>query len=46
MAKRELPLFFTDMRIASEIMQHSEAAARKDRPDVNAAHYTNGKDDI
>lgn len=40
------PEFFTDMRIATEIMQHSEAAARRDRQDVNAAHNSNGKADI
>lgn len=46
MAESLAPEFFTDMRIATEVMQHSEAAARRDRQDVNAAHYSNGKADI
>lgn len=35
--------FFTDISIASSQMQHSQAAASRNRQDVYAAHNSNGK---
>ena len=38
--------FFTNISISSEPMQHSQAAANKDRQDVYAAHNSNGQAQI
>ena len=38
--------FFTDQKISNQAMQHSQAAAQRNRQDVYAAHANNGKANI
>jgi len=35
--------FFTDQKIANQTIQHSQAAAQRNRQEVYAAHANNGK---
>nr|CAH0112404.1 unnamed protein product [Daphnia galeata] len=38
--------FFTDQKISNQALQHSQAAAQRNRQDVYAAHANNGKANI